>query len=182
MLASIARLVSLAGALLVKEPSFGTTVNVVPSAITVIYGRIVSGGVSSLTFEDGTTLRMSRFTVPNNLVYPITLRIEAYIPSSTAILSFSVLSRKVSVGAYSQSLNLYNWTTNLFDPNTNVTAMLQGSFTTMDCSASGDVSRYVRASDRKVMALVRVRPIGPTPVLHWETEYDRTFFVADSGP
>jgi len=182
MLACLGRLVTLAGILVVRDPSFGALVEVRPTAVTVLYGRIVSGDATSLAVEDGSALRVSRFTVPNSLIHPVMFRLEGNLPSSTTSLSFSILGRKVTNGVYSQSLNFYNWTTNLYDPYTNVTGLLQGTYTSMTCTAPGDVSRYVRNSDRKVMALVRVRPVGPTPILQWETEYDRAYFVADSGP
>ena len=157
-------------------------VQVTPDVLTVIYGQVVSGDMSAFIEADGLALRMSRFTVPNVPVDPVTFRLEAKLPFKPVGLKFVLLARSITPGPISQSINLYDWTRNLFDPLTNVTGPLPKTFVQMECNAQGDVSRYVRPGDNKVMALVRARPTGPVAVLLWQVEYDLANFQAVSGP
>ncbi|MBS1724432.1 MAG: hypothetical protein JSS66_15930 [Armatimonadetes bacterium] len=152
------------------------------NAVTVVYGRTISGSVADLVDADGACFRFSRFTVANLQVDPVTLRFEARLPAAPSSLSFHITGRCVAIGNYTQSLNLFDWTKNVFDPFTNATAPLLQSGTTMVCGTFGPPSNYMRTTDNKAMALVRVRVAGPTPLLFWEVEYDQAYFEVQSGP
>lgn len=163
--------------------SWGMAQQIVPvNAVTVVYGRAVSGSVRELTDLDGAFYRFSRFTLPNVPVDPITLRFEARLPSVPTQLSFHIFGRNVAFGSYSQSLNLFDWTKNVFDPFTNVTGPLSQAGVGMVCTTFASPSNYMRTTDNKAMALVRVRVSGPTPVLYWEVEYDQAWFEVQTGP
>jgi len=170
----------------VQRIAFGVCwgqVAVSPNAVTVLFGRSEAGDVTSLFVPgDGQVLRMTFFSVPNVTVDPVNFRVEGKLPFKPVSMTFTINSRSVHGGVYRQSLNLYDWTRNLFDPLTNVNGLMPHTFSDMSCPAPGDVSRYVRALDNKVMALVRARPMSPTAVLQWEVEYDAASFVVVSGP
>jgi hypothetical protein len=157
-------------------------VNVPPNAVTLLFGKVEAGNVASLAAPDSDVLRMTWFSVPNNSVDPVNFRVEGKLPFRPVGMTFNLTSRAVHAGMFRQSLNLYDWTKNLFDPLSNVNGPMHMNFTDMQCPAQGDVGRYVRASDNKVMALVRARPVGPVAVLQWEVEYDAASFTIVSGP
>lgn len=154
-----------------------------PNVMTVLFGRVVAGDVGSLSASgEEHVLRMTWLNVPNLSVDPVSFRLEAKLPFRPVSMSFSITSRSVQAGMFRQTLNLYDWTKNLFDPFTNVNGPMYRTFTDMACHAPGDVGRYVRAGDNKVMALVRARPVGPVAVAGWEVEYDTAAFTIVSGP
>lgn len=182
MIDRVARSVPVLGALLIAEPSFGEVVDVVPSRITMVYGRVAAGSASSLALLDNDALTVCRFTVPNGSVSPVTFRIEAQAPINTGLSTFRLTSRRSSTGMFNQSLNLFDWSRNLFDPYTNVTNALSDTYGGAVCASVGDPAKYVRASDRKMMALVRVRPLGPTLFLGWSADFDCASFQVQTMP
>lgn len=182
MLDRFARSVPVLGALLIAEHSFGEVVDVAPSRITVVYGRVMAGSASSLSTPDGDPLTVCRFTVPNGSVAPITFRIEAQAPANTGLSTFRLTSRQSALGVFNQSLNLFDWSRNVFDPYTNVTNGLSDTYAEAVCNSVGDPAKYVRASDRKMMALVRVRPLGPTLFLGWSADFDCASFQVQTMP
>lgn len=156
-------------------------VQVSPTTVTVVYGRVVAGDVNGISTVDGITLKLSKFVVPVVPVDPVTFRVESNLPAVPTSLAFHLIGRAVHFGTYTQSLNLYDWNRNLFDPLTNVTSPLLPTDGEMVCQHIGDVSKFYRVSDLRVWALVRVRAIGFTPVNNWQVEYDRAWFEMDTG-
>ena len=135
----------------------------------------------SLMAQDGEAMRFCRFTVPSADIYPLTLRFEGHLGSTPSSLSFSIIGKSSAFGVYSQSLNLYDWTKGLFEPNTNSTALLSKTYGRMDCFPWSEAWRYVRPSDKKVMALVRVKVIGVEASAGWPADYDRAWFTYEPG-
>lgn len=156
--------------------------SVAPDRVTPVYGRVTAGSVAQLRLEDGACLRVSRYTVPNLPVDPVTFRVEATLPSLPAAMSLRLVSRSAQMGAFTQSLNLYDWTKSVFEPMTNVTTPLLTGFAVSVCPTVGAVDRYVRPGDNRVWALVRVRPVGPTFVQVWSAEFDAASFDIEIGP
>lgn len=176
MLARFSRGTAVAVVRLLAVMAHGSPVEAPVDNVTVLYGKHTSGTVQSLAVEDGEAMRFCRFLVPNAEVYPITVRFEGHLSSAPSALRFSVVGRSAAMGTYVQSLNLYDWTKNLYEPNTNATAPLRKDYGRMDCYPWGDASKYVRPLDRKVMGLVRVRVIGLEISLGWPAEYDHVWF------
>lgn len=151
---------------------------VAPSTVTVLFGQKQSGNAASLATIDGNTLRVCRFLVPNQQTDPVQVRVEAVLPWQPMNLWFKATAKSASAGAFTWSLNLYDWTTNLFDPATNSTAGLSAQNSELETIAKGDISRYVRSSDRKVWALLRARAVGPTASLSWCVDIDQAAWEA----
>lgn len=168
--------------LLVAKSAWPTLVDIVPTTVTIVYGRCAAGDVTSLALADGVGLKVCKFVVPILPVDPVTFRVEANLPGPVSGLKFHVVSKATHFGQYTQSLNLFDWSKSLFDPMTNVTTPLTRSDTEVVCTALGDVSRYVRPNDFRVWALVRARALGFTPVANWQVEFDRAWFEIDAVP
>ncbi|MBS1723231.1 MAG: hypothetical protein JSS66_09800 [Armatimonadetes bacterium] len=148
------------------------------SSFTVVFGQKTAGNVASLASADGDALRVCRFIVPNQSVDPVQVRMEATLPWQPMNLWFKLRAKAAMVGSYTVSLNLYDWTTSLYDPASNVTTPLSTSYSESETIAKGDISRYVRASDKKVWALVRVRPTGPVSSSAWCADFDQAVWEA----
>ena len=176
MIVRFAQLSAFAAALLVAGSSSAAPMEVAPSTVTVVYGKVLSGTAHSLAFDDGETLNICKFFVPNVPVDPVTFRVETNLPMDASSLAFHITGRAVNFGTYTQSLNLFDWNRGVFDPSTNVTSPLTRAASEMVCFNQGDVSKYVRSTDRRVWALVRVRATGFTPVNNWQAEYERAWF------
>ena len=149
---------------------------VAPDKATIVYGQVSSGTVADLAVKDGASLRVCRFIVPNQSVAPITLRIEATLPFTPMNLWLETVNRATSAGAFTVSLNLMDWTTGLYDPASKATASLTTAWSSLECVAKRDITRYVRPSDRRVWALLRVRPTGPVATNAWCSEHDLAIF------
>lgn len=167
--------------LILTESLMAIETQIAPDTLKMVFGKVVSGDVSSLSFSDESTLRICRFTVPNNSYDPIWFNVEASMPSSPTNLKFSLISKGLNVGNYSQTLYLFDYQSRLFDPNTAVTSTVAKVNFTMVCRAAGNSAKYW-STDHRVKALVRARAIGLSPVFSWQLEYDRAWFSTGSGP
>lgn len=176
MLARFMRGVAVVVVRLLAVMAHGSPLEAPVDTVTVLYGKHASGSVQSLAVEDAEAMRFCRFIVPNAEVYPITVRFEGHLSAMPSTLCFSVVGKSAAFGQYVQSLNLYDWTKNLYEPNTNSTSPLPKTNLRMDCYPWGDASRYVRGSDKKVMGLVRVRVVGLEVSLGWPVDYDHVWF------
>lgn len=158
------------------------TTLVPPTSFTVVYGQKQSGNAASLVAVDGDALRVCRFFVPNQQTDPVQVRVEANLPWEPMNLWLKATAKSTTGGAFTWSLNLYNWQTGLYDPSTNVTSPLASTYTSQETIAKGDISRYWRASDRKVWALLRARTTGPTTTLNWCVAFDQAVWEAVPMP
>ncbi|MBS1724165.1 MAG: hypothetical protein JSS66_14570 [Armatimonadetes bacterium] len=148
------------------------------SSFTVVFGQKTSGNAASLAAADGDALRVCKFIVPNQSIDPVQVRMEGNLPWQPMNLWFRLRAKAATVGSYTVSLNLYDWTTSLYDPASNVTTSLTTSYTESETIAKGDISRYVRANDKRVWALVRVRPTGPVSSSAWCADFDQALWEA----
>ncbi len=182
MFARFSRSVMAAAVLLVAKTAMSDPVDVQPSTVTIVYGRVFSGNIFSLQADDSNSIVISRTLVPNLTVEPIVFRVETSLPATPVSLSFHVLSRQGSAGQYQQYLNLYDWTKGLFEPLTNVTTWLSREWSDVECLAVGSADRFTRPLDNRVWALVRVKPLGLVPTLNWKIEYEKAWFSMTTGP
>lgn len=158
-----------------------TTV-VFPTAYTIVYGRSVSGSVGSLSKLDSDPIRVSRAFVPTLATDPIQIRIEGNLPWNPLNFWFRVTAKSNNVGSFSASINLYNWTSGVYDPASNVTVPLGQSYIPFETVAIGDISRFVRPSDRRVWALFRARQTGFVAVIQWSIDVDQAVWEAVPAP
>jgi hypothetical protein len=141
-----------------------------PDSATVVLGRTDSGDVTSLRQEDGVSLRVCRFIVPNQSVAPIQVRVDGTTAVPPLMLDFTVRSRMATVGSFSQTLELFDWTSNAYDPADARTDLIDTNFASRTQSATGSASRY--SASGALRAKYSVRQSGPAASLVWCHEAD----------
>ena len=163
-----------AAAVLTVLPS---VVTVVPSSFTVNLGRLDAGNVASLATTDSNVLRVCRFIVPNQSVAPVTVEVNAVAPiGSASALEVLIRSRMTSSGLFSQTLDLFNWTTNTWDTVDTRTDSMSTAFTDRTLVGSGTLSRLLRA-DGALRMRYRARSTGPVASQSWCHEVDRLNWI-----
>lgn len=151
---------------------------VAPQTVTVVLGRHASGNLSSLGRQDNDSFRVCKFLVPNQQISPIQVEVSgaAFVGTCTG-LTFSVKSRMVDGGQFSQSLDLWDWTINDWDTTDTRTDSLGTSFAVNNLLATGNVSRLLRNSDHALRARYRIRQTGPSAALLWCHEVDEAVWL-----
>ncbi len=152
--------------------------SIAPSRLAVRLGRLDAGDVSSLAAIDGNSLRVCRFIVPNQAVAPITVEVSGTAASTDVeFLDLLVTSRMTVNGLFSQTLDLFDWSTNTFSTTDVRTDSTNTTFATRKLSATGSVSRYVNPGDLTVTGRYRVRQTGPAASPAWCNEVDQFRWV-----
>jgi len=157
----------------------GSTV-IEPTSYTVKLGKAASGNVASLKSADGDALRVCKFLVPNAQAAPVNVEIDGSSPvASPGSLSFAVRSKMASSGQFSQTLDMFDWNANGFDPVDVRTDALTTSYSVHELAGSGSLGRYVRSGDGQLRARYRVRVTGVSSVALWCHDVDRAvWYVA----
>lgn len=154
------------------------SVTVPPSAYTVTLGRHDSGDVTSFRSTEGNVFRVCKFVVPNQLVAPIQVTLDAISPVPNAgSLTFSATSRMASAGSFSQQVELWNWTANAWDASATRTDALSTTMTQRDLVAGRDPARFFQTGSFALRARYQVRKTGPSAVSAWCHEMDRAVWV-----
>lgn len=145
-----------------------------PTSYAVNFGQVQSGNVSSLSDDDGNALRVCKFIVPNQQVAPITVELNsAALMPFVSTFSFELRSRMANAGSFSQTLELWNWTTGAWDTTDKRTDALGTSYSNYVVNASGDPTRFVRQSDGALKSRYLVRQTGPAAVQIWCHDVDQ---------
>ncbi len=149
------------------------------ASVRVNLGRLDEGDVTSLANVDGKVLRVCRFIVPNTLTDPINVTVESgsQAVSSITDLKFRVRTRMAQSGSFSQTVELFDWTTNSFTTGDSVTFVVNRTFQDVVLQATGNVSRYLQAGTNALRARYRVRATGPVGASNWCNEHDAAFWV-----
>ncbi len=153
---------------------------VAPSSVTVVLGRRDRGNVGSLLRAgDGDVYRTCRFVVPNNQVDPI----QVEVAGSTQVRAFSSLrfqtvARFQTAGLYRQTLELFDWQANRYDPTDVSSQNMTSTFGVQTVAATGNRARYVGTAGA-LRARFRVRPIGPTALPIWCVEHDAASWLVN---
>lgn len=141
-----------------------------PDSATVLLGRLDAGDATSLRQEDGAVLRVCRFIVPNQTVAPIQLQVDGTTSVAPQLLDFTVRSRMATVGSFSQTLELFDWTSNAFDPTDRRTDAIDTNFAARTQAGSGSVAKY--SASGALRGKVSVRQTGPSASVVWCHETD----------
>lgn len=148
-----------------------------PEIFTVVFGQVAAGGRRSLYTTDGDALRMCRFLVPNQQVAPITYTIEGTsVYDTLSSLALVVNSRMVTAGLFSQTLDLFDWSTNSFSATDTRTDAINTTYAARTLNATGNVGRYL-GPDHQVRGRVQIRQTGPTANPNWCAEFDEANFT-----
>lgn len=149
-----------------------------PTDARVVFGRMSSGGVSSLATVDGDMMEVCKFIVPNPSVSPVTVEFEAPCAvRNPHVFRLRATSRMATAGAFQQTLELYDWQLGGYSPVDARTDALGTTASTFELLASGNAGRYV-GPGRTVRARVRIKPNGPAGSGAWCARFDRVEFVA----
>jgi hypothetical protein len=145
--------------------------------ITATLGRLVSGDKHSLDYSDGAPLRACKGFVPNVTVAPVTIQLDGVSNFDTlSALSLHVNSRMVNAGSFTQTIDLFDWSTNAYSLVDVLSTPITLTYQTQDVNATGVVSRYLGAG-HELRGRLRVKQTGfaATPV--WCTEFDEANFT-----
>lgn len=148
-----------------------------PHAMNVTLGKQSGGLLASLSGSDNDPVTVCRFFVPNQQVAPVTVEFDATSPiKSPFAYNLRVESRVTTGGAFNQTLDLYDWSTNSYSTVDARTDTLNTSYKTLELKASGNLDRYV-GPGRTLRARLRVKPIGPVGSAQWCTDIERVQYV-----
>lgn len=152
--------------------------SVYPTAVTPVYGKF-SGNtdLGLLTAPDGQFMSVCRFLVPNLSEAPVTVQFECTFPFVPRFLSFSSTAKVNSLGQFSETLDMWDWTANAYGSVDARTYPLPSFDSNFAITASGDVTRY-SGPNRAGRARIRVRPTGLISILAWCVDFDQVVWVA----
>jgi|GEM_PF-2992493 len=145
------------------------------TAFTVELGQLNAGGLAGIGEQnDGLVLRVCKFIIPNQQVSPITVRFDTTIPgagvASLSSMNYVFRSRMTIAGQFTQVLELWNWTTNSYDAQTNVT-LLNTTFKDVSLVPTGNLNRFINAN-KQMRGRVRIKPSGPIANPNYCAEFD----------
>ena len=85
-------------------------------------------------------------------------------------MNYVFRSRMTIAGQFTQVLELWNWTTNTYDAQTNVT-VLNTTFKDVSLVPTGNLNRFINAS-KQMRGRVRIKPSGPIANPNYCAEFD----------
>lgn len=148
-----------------------------PESINVNLGKITAGDKRSLYFSDGSALRMCRFIVPNQQVAPVTVEVLGTSNYDTlTALAFHVNSRMGNAGVFTQTLDLFDWSTNAYSTTDVASSAMSTTYAASDLNATGNVSRYL-GPNHELKARFRVKQTGPATTVNWCADFDEATFT-----
>ncbi len=162
-------------------PSAVTNVDVVPpsflvppSSFTVSLGRKDAGDVVSLRSTDGNVLRVCKFIVPNSVVPPINVTVDGTSSvTSAATLQWLFASRMQHAGAFSQTLEFWNWQASTWDTTDRRTDSVTTTLVERSLAGTGSLARLLDPATGNLRCRYTVKSTGPTAVSAWCHETDR---------
>ncbi|QYK56809.1 MAG: hypothetical protein KF733_04830 [Fimbriimonadaceae bacterium] len=155
----------------------GGAVAIAPNSFTVRLGRLDSGNVASLANVDGDALKVCKFIVPNQFVEPINVEVNGTAPGNNPTdLKFEMVAKMDTTGAFSQTLDLYDFQTNAFDSNDVRTDSINTTYATRTLTATGNLGRYFSAGNA-VRARYRIKQTGPAGASIWCHQADQAKWI-----
>lgn len=154
------------------------TITVPPSSFTVSLGRHDAGDVVSLRATDGNVLRVCKFIVPNSVVPPINVTVDGTSPVATAAsLQWLFASKMQHAGAFSQTLEFWNWQTAAWDTADRRTDAVTTTLVERSLPGTGALSRLLDPGTGNLRCRYTVKSTGPTAVSAWCHETDRAVWL-----
>lgn len=151
----------------ISSPSSET---VSATGLTLNLGKITSGNVTSLQAEDGNSLTVCKFFIPNQNSPFIQFVVTGNTTFTTPIaFRTRLVSKMVDSGAFNQTIRLFNFTTNAYDESR--TDALPTSFSDISLGGTGLLSRYLGANGL-LQTMIQIKQVGPaasvTPCAQFE--------------
>ncbi|MCW5935987.1 MAG: hypothetical protein KIT11_01605 [Fimbriimonadaceae bacterium] len=144
-----------------------------PNLVTIRVGRANGGGLAQIADIDGNVMQVCKFIVPNQQVAPITVEIEGTSPiNNPSSMQFRTYSKMENAGAFSTTLDLFDWNLNNFSPTAVSTTTISTSYKPVGVAANAPVGRFVGAAN-KVRARYRIRQTGPSSGAIWCNSLDQ---------
>ncbi|MBS1721906.1 MAG: hypothetical protein JSS66_02745 [Armatimonadetes bacterium] len=148
-----------------------------PDDLTVKLGRVNNGDAQSLADLDGDYLEVCKFVVPNSTTPPVIFEVGGTAPNG---LVWNVGSHAYSLanvmGQVEQKVDFYNWSSDSYDPSTERRFPMHTQYEFSDADVDQDPSSFIRGSDRRVQARVRVSTSGPVSGVNWCVRFDEFSF------
>ncbi len=154
-------------------------VRVAPDTFTVRLGRVARGTEWSLAEPDGDALRLCKFVVPNATTPPINVEFDGWTSlANPGALRFRTLTRTTSSGAFSGTVELWDWILGRWDPADAATGTLGPAYRQIEAIGTGALSRYVQDRTGSVRARLRVRTTGVVASQAWCADVDQAVWFA----
>jgi len=147
-----------------------------PTSFTFVLGFQTGGSLSSLFYTDSSYLTASMGVVALLSEPALQVQFSATSPTtSPTSFQFTTTGHVNSINI-SQSVLLYNFTTNAYET-VNTTTASNGSDSTVTVTGSGTLSRYVNPSTNEVRARLTYLRVGATSVLTWGASLDTVNWI-----
>ncbi len=146
----------------------------IPNAFRVRLGRLDAGNLSSLAADDAVGLRVCKFIVPNQIVDPVNVEVEATSTEASPVsLEVAFRGRMRTSGGFRIAVELWDFTDSTW---TNRFEVAVGTpYVTHGVTAAGPISRFF-GPNGTLRARYLVRPTGPTGTSVWCHDMDLFVF------
>lgn len=146
-------------------------VDVFPSAITIFRGALISGGIAELMASDDQYLVVRNGPIAFPTESPITVIFDGTYSGNTRTAVTLTVENKVSIGNLSQTIDMFNFTTNSYDATAVDTRPAPTTDTVVTIVGTGDINRFF-GTGGALRARLRVRPAGPLFTNNWRSSTD----------
>lgn len=149
----------------------GSTTVVLPNSYTIVRGQLSSGTLNSLFNVDNDYLSVFIGLVLNASESPLQVEMKGTAPSETPSSLQLTLVGKVDTVGTTQSISLYNFTTNAYE----VVDMRAGTTSnqTVTVTGTGLLSRFVQPGTKELRALVSYKQTGIITIAHWKANFEQ---------
>lgn len=142
-----------------------------PTTIMLVRGNFVSGSLPDVHFSDDLRYVGSRGITFSTQDPPLQIQFEANaVTATTNELQFH-LEASVSSVNLQQTIELFNWSTGLYETVDVRNATVSDA--TVDIAVTANASRFIRAGDALMRAKVSFKAVGPVSVGQWQARIDR---------
>jgi hypothetical protein len=136
-----------------------------PSSFLTVRGNNTGGNLASLAANDGNALRHCKFLVPNQLVPPVEVRVDAAgAVAAPSVVAAVVRGAMASSGSFSHGVELFDWVAGAYGDGGSAAVTTSESIVT--ATSSGAAGRYVGAGG-SLRARYTVVKTGPSSVATW---------------
>jgi len=148
---------------------------VLPQSFFLQRGLLTSGGLSDLFASDDSVLAVQLGPVPSVIEAPVQVVVEGTAPTGSPLELGFLLEAHVSSSNISQQIELFNFVIGTWQVVDTRSATVGDSIAHVHVTTNP--GRYIRTSDRRVMAKVSYRALGPVPIFLWTASLDRAHWT-----
>lgn len=147
-----------------------------PATVSIKLGKLGSGTVTQLGDIDGQNYQVCRFFIPNQQASPITVEVEGNSPiANPESLVFRTYSKMTIAGAFSITLDMFDWNANAFSTTAVSTSAINQVIKIASVTADNPQARFVNGSGR-VKARYRIKQTGPGAGSAWCNDMDQAIW------